>query len=73
MACTSASSGLGDSGKLLEEVAVSGDWQEWMRFSSNVSEEEVQDWRYNDEEKNKSDQYSGKTGYVQSIAAVNER
>lgn len=42
--CTSASSGLGDSGKLLEEMAGTGDWLEGKRFSSNVSEEEVQDW-----------------------------
>ena len=42
--CTSASSGLGDSGKLLEEMAGTGDWKEGMRFSSNASEEEVQDW-----------------------------
>lgn len=42
--CTSASSGLGDSGKLLEEMAGTGDWQEGKRFSSNVSEEEIQDW-----------------------------
>lgn len=42
--CTSASSGLGDSGKLLEEMAGTGDWLEGKRFSSNASEEEVQDW-----------------------------
>ena len=42
--CTSASSGIGDSGKLLEEMAGTGDWQEGKRFSSNASEEEVQDW-----------------------------
>ncbi len=42
--CTSVSSGLGDSRKLLEEMAGTGDWQEGKRFSSNMSEEEVQDW-----------------------------
>lgn len=42
--CTSASSEIGDSGKLLEEMAGTGDWQEGKRFSSNASEEEVQDW-----------------------------
>ena len=42
--CTSASSGIGDSGKLLEEMAGTGDWQEGKRFSSNASEEEIQDW-----------------------------
>lgn len=30
--CTSASSGLGDSGELLAELAGTGDWQEGMRF-----------------------------------------
>lgn len=42
--CTSASSGLGESGELLEEAAGTGDWLEGMRFSSGVSEEEVQNW-----------------------------
>lgn len=42
--CTSASSGIGDSEKLLEEMAGTGDWQEGKRFSSNASEEEIQDW-----------------------------
>ena len=31
--CTSSSSGLGDSGNLLEEMAGTGDWQEGHRFS----------------------------------------
>jgi len=42
--CTSASSGMGDSGNLLAAMAGTGDWQEGKRFSSNASEEEVQDW-----------------------------
>lgn len=42
--CTSASSGLGNSGNLLEEMAGTGDWQEGKRFSSNASDEEIQDW-----------------------------
>ena len=42
--CTSSSSGLGDSGELLAELAGTGDWQEGQRFSSNVSEEDVQSW-----------------------------
>lgn len=42
--CTSASSDLGESGKLLEEMAGTGDWQEGVRFSSSVDEEEVQEW-----------------------------
>ena len=42
--CTSSSSGIGDSGNLLAEMAGTGDWQEGMRFSSRVSEEDVQEW-----------------------------
>lgn len=42
--CTSASSGLGDSGYLLEQMAGTGDWQEGQRFSSGASESEVADW-----------------------------
>lgn len=42
--CTSASSGLGESGELLEEMAGSGNWLEGERFSSGVSEEDVKTW-----------------------------
>lgn len=42
--CTSASSGLGDSGELLAELAGTGDWQEGMRFRSSVSDEDVVAW-----------------------------
>jgi len=42
--CTSASSGLGDSGNLLEKMAESGNWLEGKRFSSNVSDIEIQEW-----------------------------
>ena len=42
--CTSASSGLGDSGKLLKEAAGTGNWLEGKRFSSGVSETEVSEW-----------------------------
>lgn len=42
--CTSASSGIGDSGKLLEEMAGTGDWFAGERFSSNVSEDDVKTW-----------------------------
>lgn len=42
--CTSASSGIGESGKLLADMAGSGNWQEGERFSSGVSKEEVEDW-----------------------------
>lgn len=41
---TSASSDLGESGQLLAELAGTGDWQEGMRFRSNVSESDVQEW-----------------------------
>ncbi|MGN0573289.1 MAG: flavodoxin [Acutalibacteraceae bacterium] len=42
--CTSASSGLGESGELLKEAAGTGDWQSGKRFSSGVSEAEVAEW-----------------------------
>ncbi len=42
--CTSSSSGLGESGELLSEMAGTGDWQEGMRFRSSASEEDVQEW-----------------------------
>lgn len=41
---TSASSGMGESGTLLEKMAGTGDWQEGHRFSSGASEEMVRDW-----------------------------
>lgn len=42
--CTSASSGIGDSGNLLEDMAGTGNWQDGHRFSSTVSASDVQDW-----------------------------
>ena len=42
--CTSASSGIGDSGRLLSEMAGTGNWLEGKRFSSGTSAEEVRDW-----------------------------
>ena len=42
--CTSSSSGLGESGELLAELAGTGDWQEGMRFRSSASETDVQEW-----------------------------
>lgn len=42
--CTSSSSGLGESGKLLEEAAGTGNWLEGVRFSSRASKESVQEW-----------------------------
>ena len=42
--CTSASSGIGQSGKLLAEMVGTGDWQEGRRFSSGASESSVKEW-----------------------------
>ena len=42
--CPSSSSGLGDSGNLLEEMAGTGDWQEGHRFSSGASDADAADW-----------------------------
>ena len=42
--CTSSSSGIGESGDLLEEMAGTGTWLEGMRFRSSVSESDVADW-----------------------------
>ena len=42
--CTSASSGLGQSGELLAQEAGDGDRQEGQRFSSSTSNSEVQEW-----------------------------
>lgn len=41
---TSTSSGMGESGELLAELAGTGEWQEGQRFRSGVSEEDVQTW-----------------------------
>lgn len=41
---TSASSGMGQSGTLLAEMAGTGDWQEGQRFSSGASSADVQLW-----------------------------
>ena len=41
---TSASSGLGESGQLLADLAGTGDWQEGQRFRSGVDEADVQEW-----------------------------
>ncbi len=42
--CTSASSGIGESGRLLAELAGTGDWQEGQRFRSGTDEAEIADW-----------------------------
>ncbi len=42
--CTSASSGLGQSGDLLAEMAGTGNWQDGERFSSGASSSKVESW-----------------------------
>lgn len=42
--CTSASSGLGESGSLLAEMAGTGNWQNGERFSSGASSDDVANW-----------------------------
>lgn len=42
--CTSASSGIGESGELLADMAGTGDWQDGERFSSSPDESEVTSW-----------------------------
>lgn len=42
--CTSSSSGLGESGELLEEMAGTGEWLEGECFRSGASEETVRSW-----------------------------
>lgn len=42
--CTSASSGLGESGSLLAEMAGTGNWQDGERFSSGASSDDVANW-----------------------------
>ena len=42
--CTSSSSGLGQSGELLAELAGAGDWQEGQRFRSNPSDSDIDSW-----------------------------
>ena len=42
--CTAARSGIGQSGKLLADLAGTGDWQEGKRFASSASDQEVASW-----------------------------
>lgn len=42
--CTSSSSDLGESGKLLAEAAGTGEWQNGQRFTSRISETDVVEW-----------------------------
>ena len=41
---TSSSSGMGQSGKLLADMAGTGNWKDGQRFSSGASESSVKDW-----------------------------
>lgn len=41
---TSSSSGMGQSGSLLADMAGTGEWHEGQRFSSGVSSDDVQSW-----------------------------
>ena len=41
---TSSSSGMGQRGSLLADMASTGEWQEGQRFSSGVSSDDVQSW-----------------------------
>ena len=42
--CTSASSGMGESGGLLAEMAGTGDWKAGMRFGAGVPKADIQAW-----------------------------
>lgn len=45
--CTSASSDLGQSGELLEEMAGTGKWQEGRRFTERPTQAEIENWIVN--------------------------
>lgn len=42
--CTAATSGIGDSGNLLEEMTGTGDWKEGERFYGGASELDISSW-----------------------------
>ena len=42
--CTSSSYGIGESGQLLAGMAGTSNWLEDRRFSSNVSQDDIQEW-----------------------------
>lgn len=42
--CTAATSGIGDSGNLLEEMTGTGDWKEGERFHGGASESNISSW-----------------------------
>ncbi len=41
---TSSSSGMGQSGELLQEMAGTGDWQDGQRFASSADQKDIADW-----------------------------
>jgi flavodoxin len=42
--CTAYSSGIGQSGKLLEDLAGTGNWLDGIRFSENPSDSDIKSW-----------------------------
>lgn len=42
--CTSSSSGLGESGELLAELAGTGEWQDGQRFRGRAAESDITEW-----------------------------
>ena len=42
--CTAATSGIGDSGNLLEEMTGTGDWKDGERFHGGASESDISSW-----------------------------
>lgn len=42
--CTAATSGIGDSGNLLEEMTGTGNWKEGERFHGGASESDISSW-----------------------------
>lgn len=42
--CSSASSGIGESDKLLKKAAGAGNWKSGQRFSSGASKKEIEEW-----------------------------
>lgn len=42
--CTAASSGIGDSGNLLRDLAGTGDWKDGERFRGGASESDIRSW-----------------------------
>ena len=45
--CTSASSSIGNSGKLLEDLTKTGNWKSGHRFSSSASDNDIKGWTDN--------------------------